>query len=1008
MLGLDPFPEKTDLRPVITGKVEHEEFTVEKLHFQSRPRLYVTANLYIPKNLEAPAPTILYVCGHGGVKKNGISYGNKVTYQHHAAWFARHGYVCMVIDSLQLGEIEATHHGTYRYDMWWWNCRGYSSAAVEAWNCIRSLDYLETREEVDKTRFGVTGRSGGGAYSWWISTIDERIKVAVPVAGIADLQNHVVDGTVEGHCDCMFFVNTYRWDYLQLPALVAPRPLLISNTDKDRIFPLDGVTRTYLKTMQIYDLYNARNNLGLHICEGPHKDTQQLRVHAFTWFNRFLKDDTSLIHKPAEKFFEPEQLKVFDELPADQINTKIHDTFVPKAPPPELPESKRDWRKQRKSWKRALRKKVFRGWPGKAEAGPLDLEEVFSEELNGLELKAYDFTSQPNVRLRLYVFRLKKIEKPAEVQVTVLGKGASLKWFANIIAAFDNKSLTEVSKAFKIGSPENLRDYETPNPTEMSQGMEKKQSALAVVAPRGLGRDAWNDDEKKQIQIRRRFMLLGQTADSMRVWDVRRAIQALRSIDQFEEIPLNLHGNRNMAGIALYAALFEPDIHTLTFWVPPNSHAEGPIFLNVLRYLDFPQAVAMVAEKTKVYMYKEDHRKWQFPTDVARKLNWPEDQFRNLYLDWEQPEKQMITPQEPAPNPKPDVPNVIRVGPNRKYKMPSQAANAAKDGDIVEIDPGVYESDVAVWRQNDLTIRATAKYAHLKSNGAAAQKKAIWVVKGRNATIENIEFSGCRVPDRNGAGIRIEGQNITIRNCYFHDNENGVLGGSGKSNILIEFTEFARNGHGDGYSHNMYIGHAAKLTIRHCYSHHARIGHNLKSRAHENHILYNRIGDEAEGTSSYCIDLPNGGRSFIIGNQIQQGPKTDNSTVVSYGAEGLKNPKPQLYMANNTIVNDRRTGVFVYIRQGTTAKLINNLFVGNGTPVKGKAEQITNLAAQSGAFIDRAKFDYRLKPDSPAIDAGSKLPENLTPLYEYVHPANRRKRTITAKPDIGAFEYRPN
>src|SRR4030042_756170 len=213
MLGLMPLPEKTDLKPVVTGKLEHELFTVENVQFQSSPGLYVTANLYIPKSLEKPAPAILYVCGHALVKKDGVSLGNKTAYQHHAAWFARQGYVCLVIDSLQLGEIEAIHHGTYRYNMWWWNCRGYSSADVEAWNCIRALDYLETRKEVDKERFGVTGRSGGGAYSWWISAIDERIKAAVPVARTTDLQNHVVDGCVEGHCDCMYIVNTYRWDY---------------------------------------------------------------------------------------------------------------------------------------------------------------------------------------------------------------------------------------------------------------------------------------------------------------------------------------------------------------------------------------------------------------------------------------------------------------------------------------------------------------------------------------------------------------------------------------------------------------------------------------------------------------------------------------------------------------------------------------------------------------------------------------------------------------------------
>ena len=315
MLGLDPLPEKTPLQATTTGVVEHEQFTVENLHFQSRPGLYVTANLYLPKGLAKPAPAILYVCGHGPVKKDGISYGCKVAYQQHGEWFARHGYVCLTIDTLQLGEIEGIHHGTYRYNMWWWNCRGYTPAGVEAWNCVRALDYLETRKEVDANRIGVTGRSGGGAYSWWIAAIDDRIKVAVPVAGITDLQNHVVDGCVGGHCDCMFIVNTYRWDYPLVAALVAPRPLLISNSDKDTIFPLDGVLRVHEKVRRIYELYGQEKNLGLHITEGPHKDTQELQVHAFTWFDRFLKGESSLIREPAEPLLQPEQLRVFDKLP---------------------------------------------------------------------------------------------------------------------------------------------------------------------------------------------------------------------------------------------------------------------------------------------------------------------------------------------------------------------------------------------------------------------------------------------------------------------------------------------------------------------------------------------------------------------------------------------------------------------------------------------------------------------------------------------------------------------
>src|SRR5688572_21361985 len=329
MLSLDPLPARTELKPVITGKLEREDFVVEKLHFQSSPGLYVTANFYLPKKIDKPLPTILYVCGHAIIKTNGISYGNKVGYQHHGAWFARNGYACLIIDTVQLGEIEGLHHGTYREGMWWWNSRGYTSAGVEAWNSIRALDYLETRPEVDKTRFGVSGRSGGGAYSWWVAALDERIKVAAPVAGITDLENHVVDGVVEGHCDCMFIVNTYRWDYPAVAALVAPRPLLICNSDKDTIFPLDGVQRTHAKVANIYKLLNASTNLGLLITEGPHKDTQDLQLPVFRWFNRHLKGEDPVIEMAATKFFTGQELKVFDQIPADELASKIHNTFVP-------------------------------------------------------------------------------------------------------------------------------------------------------------------------------------------------------------------------------------------------------------------------------------------------------------------------------------------------------------------------------------------------------------------------------------------------------------------------------------------------------------------------------------------------------------------------------------------------------------------------------------------------------------------------------------------------------
>ena len=191
-----------------------------------------------------------------------------------------------------------------------------------------------TRPEVDAERIGVTGRSGGGAYSWWIAALDDRVHCAVPVAGVTSLRDHVINGCVEGHCDCMYMANTFRWDYAKVAALVAPRPLLISNTDKDTIFPLEGVIDIHRQVRHIYELHDAGKDFGLQITEGPHEDTQELHIHAFRWFNRCLKNDKSMIEKTAVTFFEPEQLKVFAQLPTDEINTSIDETFVP---PAELP-----------------------------------------------------------------------------------------------------------------------------------------------------------------------------------------------------------------------------------------------------------------------------------------------------------------------------------------------------------------------------------------------------------------------------------------------------------------------------------------------------------------------------------------------------------------------------------------------------------------------------------------------------------------------------------------------
>lgn len=362
---------------------------------------------------------------------------------------------------------------------------------------------------------------------------------------------------------------------------------------------------------------------------------------------------------------------------------------------------------------------------------------------------------------------------------------------------------------------------------------------------------------------------------------------------------------------------------------------------------------------------------------------------------------------------------VLTVGPGKTYATPSLAGAAAQDGDVIEIDPVEYVDDPMVWSNNNLTLRGVGGRPHIKSaqlitNEGSGRGKGLWVMYGQNTVVENVEFSGAHVPDQNGAGIRADASGLVVCNSYFHDNEDGILGGVGE--VLIEYSEFNHNGFGDGQSHNLYMDYAVtKLIFRHNYSHSAVIGHEFKSNAVENYILYNRFSDES-GTASYSIDIPHGGLSYIIGNLIQQGPNTDNSGIVSYGEEGVRAGRTDnLYLVSNTLVNDNGSGTYVFAAGSTkVVQLINNLIVGSGTEISGPTAAITkiaNLNTDASKFVNTTSYDYRLTATSPAINQGSD-PGTLNsfdarPVYQYVHPAKREMRPSNGVYDIGAYEYIP-
>ena len=326
MLGLDPLPARTALHLRVTGVLDKDFYTIEKIAFESRPKFYVTGNLYVPKKRDGRVPAVVYVCGHSYSPN-----GSKAMYRRHGVSLAKNGYVAFILDPIQLAETYAVHHGPFGTGSMEWYARGYTPAGPEVWNAMRAIDYLETRPEVDATRIGMTGRSGGAAMTWFTAAVDERVKVAVPVMGISTYRANLKENTQKGHCDCMFPVNFARHDMLHQGALIAPRPLLMAHGIKDALFPVAGYQEFEKHVGGLYESYGARESFANIEVDTGHEDSDFLREKAIAWLDRFL-------WKRAERKLDlevgaqdPATLAVYGgKPPADAVNHRVQDEFAPR------------------------------------------------------------------------------------------------------------------------------------------------------------------------------------------------------------------------------------------------------------------------------------------------------------------------------------------------------------------------------------------------------------------------------------------------------------------------------------------------------------------------------------------------------------------------------------------------------------------------------------------------------------------------------------------------------
>lgn len=281
----------------------------------------------------------------------------------------------------------------------------------------------------------------------------------------------------------------------------------------------------------------------------------------------------------------------------------------------------------------------------------------------------------------------------------------------------------------------------------------------------------------------------------------------------------------------------------------------------------------------------------------------------------------------------------LDVGSGKAFALPSQAAQAAADGDVVQIEPGTYV-DCAVWTRNNLTIEATGPGVILSD--MSCEQKGIFVINGDDVIVRGITFQHAAVPDHNGAGIRAQGGNLTVEHSTFLENQMGMLvTGSLTSTIIVRDSLFARNGTcypqcpDHVYMHALYVGRAiALLRVERSEFTEQHDGNYIKSRALRSEIVDNLIHDGESGTGSYLIDIPDGGALIASRNRLEKGPVFENEAAIAIGEESQKNATPEIRIENNIFIGPiTRPTIFVWNSTKTLPSLSENTLKGSVAPL---------------------------------------------------------------------------
>lgn len=575
------WPDKTPLHPIVTGAIKRPGYRIEKVVYQSRPRHYVTANLYIPTRGTPPFPATLIACGHSS---QGKAYD---PYQRAAILMALNGIVALVYDPIGQGERRSYLSGSgnagyqHKLDNVSSIPVGRTAVGYQAWDGVRSLDYLLTRSEVDHEKpIGMTGNSGGGAQTMHLMALDDRIGPAAPSCHITSLaRNFTLGGAGEG-CQSAPLTGALGLDHPDYFVARAPKPSIILSAEQD-YKDIRFTRETFTEAGRAYALLGQPDCLDMFAYNDKHAFSRPRREAATRWMRRWLLDDPSPVSEPLLKTLSSKDLQVTR---SGQVLREFEDAL-----------SVADLNRQRA---RELAPKRAAFW--KSRDRPAALAKI--RELIGAET----IPDKPAVEKRGMIeregMRIEKLilNRPGEPPVpALLFRPPQAQAKSPGVLFLDDRGKS--SEAKKGG--------------EIKRLVESGHIVLNIDA-RGFGETA--PPPSKIIYVKGDHVAamwslhIGKPLLGQRVEDVIAAINYFTALAEIDDRAIHLIGRGRRAGpVALHAAILDSRIASVTTrdsigsWIkdvvsnPHDIAALSHAFPSALHYYDLPDLAAVLGDQLK-------------------------------------------------------------------------------------------------------------------------------------------------------------------------------------------------------------------------------------------------------------------------------------------------------------------------------------------------------------------------------------------------------------------------